>query len=171
MAAQDWEREEEPCPSLHREGQDRQETVSEAFSKQRKTKPEPKTTYVHFSPCFTSSRHSTPHLQAWQGKAMKMSKAYSAQVHEISAWILMCLRCTKYSFSTGSLNTSTWTRNGMFSRFQTMLSHFGLPPLWLFPLEQLSSPKSIGPHCADWLIGADAVLCSQSKALPVANCA
>lgn len=48
--------------------------------------------------------------------------------------------CTKCSLSTGSLNTSTWT---MFSRFQTMLSHFGLPPLQLFPLEKLSSPKSM----------------------------
>lgn len=48
--------------------------------------------------------------------------------------------CTKCSFSAGSLNTSTWT---MFSKFQTMLSHFGLPPLQLFPLEQLSSPKSM----------------------------
>lgn len=37
--------------------------------------------------------------------------------------------CNKCSFSAGSFNTSTWTT---FSRFQTMLSHFSLPPLQLF---------------------------------------
>ena len=75
---------------------------------------------------------------------------FSLNIWCAHAWILMFLRDTKCSFSTCSLNTSTWTGNSMFSRSQTMLIHFGLPSRRLFPLEQLSPPKSIGMCRIHW---------------------
>lgn len=87
LAARDWEGQ-----SPHREGWARQETVSKGSPCPQKSETEPKMIYVHLSQCFTWSQRSSPHFQAWRGKAMEMSKADSAQIHEISAWILMCLR-------------------------------------------------------------------------------
>lgn len=147
------------CASLHREQQDRQEAACEASPKHSQKQPP----YVFH--CVSPQAASL--LPTFRLSEVKPWKGPRHSTQPRSVWFLPESWCVWAMhqillYRRGS-NTSTQTRNGMFSRFQTMLSHFGLPPLWLFPLELLSSPKSIDPHCASWLIGADTVLCLSPK--------